>query len=175
MTTSLINILTDAAGNVAAGSSSVQEVRDRLGAAVHDGYSVVDSFTSSTPGLFLLGTAGSALCSYALAKRKTTEARILYSIAGVVSLVLAFMTRPNFLRTQAQIAPAATPGAAAAPGAVVVPGTAVAVQGFIGNWLDGRVATLSAEDPQFATTALRRLLADTALDQVPGVSNIVGV
>ena len=172
MATSLINILTDAAGNVAAGSESVQAVRSRLGAAVHDGYSVVDAFTSSTPGLFLLGVSGAALCGYALAKRKTAEARVLYSVLGLFSAGLAFMTRPNFMRTQAQIAPAAT---AAAPGAVAVPGTAVAVQSAVGRWLDGRVNTLSAEDPQFATVALRRLLSDTALDQIPGVANIVGV
>ena len=173
MATTVLDFITNAAGNVAAGSSSVQAVRSRLGAAVHDGYSVVDAFTSSTPGLFLLGVSGAAMCGYALAKRKTPEAHVLYSVAGLISLGLAFMTRPNFLRTQAQIAPAAAPGAATGAGAG--PGTAVAVQSAVGRYLDGRVARLGAEDPQFATVALRRLLGDTGLDQVQGVSAIVGV
>ena len=137
---------------------AVQGAKRKAGAAVHDGYAVLDFFTTSNPVVFAIAMSGAAFSAYGLVHRKSPEARILYAVLSLVCLALAWLTRPSLLR------PASDDTAT---------GTSGGVMSAVGDYLDGRASTLAAENPQFARDSLERLLTDTGLDGVPGLAGIV--
>ena len=133
--------------------------RNRVGAILHDGFSAMDTYEQWKPALFIGSLIGMAGSGYAFEKRgrrpKNAEAMVLYGGIFLACAATAFITRPKSAAAKAAAAPAdASPADVAAS-----PGDAGAV-----GWIDRRVETLSAEDPNFADVAFGRLV------QMPGIN-----
>lgn len=131
-------------------SPAVQQTRARLGVVAHDGYAALDTYRTWQPLIFAVSLAGLAASVYALTKRRRVgEALVLYSATAVASAGVAWVTRP-----WSTAATAATQSDPAAP-----PGGIMAM-------LDSRASSLAAQDPQFASKSLGRLLTDLGTDKI---------
>lgn len=127
-----------------------EENRNRLGAVVHDGLAFYDTYQQVKPGIFVAACLGLLYSGYKFETRgrrvKNAEAMWLWGAATVGCAGIAWVTRPDIGT------PAVDPTTGAAPPSGLV------------TYLDGRVATLQAEDPNFADTALAELVA------MPGIA-----
>ncbi len=132
--------------SVATVNPTVLQDRARAASVLDLGYSAVDVYDTWQPLLFWGSIVGVIASGYAGTKRrKVPEAVTLYTITGVGSAVMAWLTRPAFLR------PVPTPAQAAA--------STPAVGAAIG-WMDDRVAKLNASQPGWEQTTWRRFAQD---------------
>ncbi len=121
---------------------TVLQDRARAASVLDLGYSTADAYDDWQPFLFWGSVAGVIASSYAGAKRKKVpEAVTLYAITGIGSAVMAWLTRPAYLR------PKPTPAQAAAS----TPAMGAAI-----GWMDARVAKLDATKPGWEKAAWQR-------------------
>lgn len=127
--------------------------RNRLGAVVHDGLAFYDTYQQVKPAIFVAACLGFLYTGWKFETRgrrkSNAEAMWLWGTAAAACGGVAWVTRPD-IGTSATVDP--TTGATTAP-----------PNGLV-TFLDGRVATLSADDPNFASNALAELVA------MPGIS-----
>lgn len=141
----LTTTLLQSAAETATGLPVVQQNRARMAAVVNAGYAAIDTYAKVQPYLFVAGVLGAIASGMALTRRrKVGEAYPLYLGAGIASAGLAWFTRPASLRSAAPVPP---------PGGT--PATAQALA-----WIDGRVATKSAQQPGWETATWSRLASD---------------
>ena len=130
---------------------AVQTNRARAAAVVEMGYEGVDFVQEYKPALFLISVLGAIASGYALKRRyKVPEGAGLYSVTGLASVAMAWITRPDFLKPAAVVSTAA-PDSNAPAGSV----TSSALK-----WTDARVAKLTAKDPGWEGRTLVRLWND---------------
>ncbi len=149
-----MDALTSAALNsvatVATTNQNVLQDRARAAAVVDLGYTGLDIYDSWQPVLFWGSVAGLIASSYAGTKRrKVPEAVTLYAITGISSALVAWITRPAFLR------PTPTPAQAAAQATASTPALGAAV-----GWLDARVAKNDAARPGWERATWSRMAQD---------------
>ncbi len=120
--------------------------RDRAAAALHDGLSYYDTYQAIKPGLFVASLIGAAASGFGLYKRGHVgpEQKTLYGTGLVVSLVMAWITRP-FLTGGPDIPPDASPEAKRSYQLL--------------GWVDQRAAELRAKDPNFADQVFGRVVS----------------
>lgn len=127
--------------------------RDRVGALVQDGLAAYDTYRKFRPYLFWGSLAGLVASGVYFEKRgrrpDNREAMVLYGTSFALCAAVAWFTRPSS---------AAVPTDAD-------PGTQPSEDGALVKWIDGRVETFKAQDPQFADKALGRLVG------MPGIKN----
>lgn len=146
-----MDMLTSAALNSVATAATtnrtVLQDRARAASVLDLGYSTADAYDTWQPVLFWGSLVALIASSYAGAKRKKVpEAVTLYTLTGLSSAAMAWITRPAFLRptpTPAQ-ATASTPAMGAAIG-----------------WMDARVAKLDATKPGWEKAAWTRLAQES--------------
>ena len=142
------NTAVSKAAEVAADAPAVRINRARIASMVQLGYATMDGWELAKPWVFLASLTSAAASGWGIYKRKKVpEAVTLYSITGVISLALAYASRPSYLRGSAPVPPAAD---AQAPSAFR---QALA-------WTDGRVERLSREQPGWESRTLARLWTD---------------
>ena len=117
--------------------------RDRAAYMIEKGLTLYDVYVTTQPFLFYGSLLNAAFSSYMLYKRrgKGSEAMALYSLNLLVSLAVAWFTRPGQI-------PAAPPG--------TPPAQAQAFQ--ILGALDQAVAARRGSDPNFADTVFTRIV-----------------
>lgn len=149
----------------------VQVNRARAAALIDYGYEKLDQFSSVKPYVFWSSTAGLVACGYmGFRRRKIPEAVALYSVLGVISAGLAYLTRPDALRPQPAPMPAsataapvpAAPAPSPTTSAPVLEATKPAPKALpqVLGWLDRRVVARSAIKPGWEATTLRRVAKD---------------
>ncbi len=118
--------------------------RDRAGAVLHDGFAAYDAYLSVRPLLFAVALAGMVGSGYGFWKRgkRGVETKLFYAATFAASAAAAYVTR------------GAVTGDAPPDTAAVGP----AQDSAIVRYIDGRAATLRAEDPNFANEAIGRLV-----------------
>lgn len=132
---------------VATTNRTVLQDRARAASVLDLGYTAADAYDQWQPFLFWGSVLGVIASSYAGAKRKKVpEAVTLYALTGIGSAVMAWVTRPAFLR------PAPTPAEAAAS----TPAMGAAI-----GWMDARVAKLDASRPGWESNTWRRLAQES--------------
>ena len=131
---------------VATVDPTVLQDRARAASVLDLGYSALDTYDSLQPILFWGSLAGLIASGYALKRRrKVPEAATLYTVTGISSAIMAWITRPAFMR------PAPTPAQAAAS----TPALGAAI-----GWMDNRVTKLNASQPGWERTTWQRLAQD---------------
>jgi hypothetical protein len=150
MADSIQDTLLISVANVATSNPVVIDKRAQLAALAETYYEALDTYTAAKPWLFAAGLLGALLSAAAVTKRrKVGEACVLYSLTGVASAGLAWVARPDALRS----APTA---ATAGP-----------------SWPAARAAALSAAHPGWEAATWGRLATDfgtgTMLAQNPAV------
>lgn len=117
--------------------------RNRAAAVVHDGLAYYEKYEKARPYIFWGSLLGLAASSFALYKRrkKGPEAWAVYGATAVVCAGAAWVTRPV-----GESVPAA-------------PGAPAASTGGVLGYIDRRVAALTLEDPRFADTTFKQLVA----------------
>jgi hypothetical protein len=135
---------------VAAAATSDQTVvqdRARAAALLDAGYGYIDIYDQYQPLLFALSIVGLAASGWAIyARPKKAEVITLYSMTGVVSAIMAYVTRPAALRPTPAPAVAAT-------------ATSPAMAGVL-TWLDNRVAARTAAQPGWEAATWTRVATD---------------
>lgn len=130
---------------------TVQVNRARAAAAVDAGYDAMATYMAWRPAIFAASVTGAVISGAALARRiKNPEAIALYGIVGALSVVAAWLTRPDMLRSPPQQTIPTDPNAPS--------GMAGAV-----GWLDARVARNSAERPGWEAATFTRLASDLGM------------
>ena len=133
--------------------------RDRAAFILEKGLGAYDAYVTAKPGLFYGSLVTAFLSGYALYKRKGPEAKTLYATSLVVSLAVAWFTRPSLTPAPA---PASTAPGAPAPGAPAPTGQAKTDSEVLAG-LDKMVAERKAKDPNFADAVFQRIVT------MPGV------
>ena len=128
--------------------------RDRAAFILEKGLGAYDAYVTAKPGLFYGSLVTALISGYALYKRKGPEAKTLYATSLVVSLAVAWFTRPS-------LTPAPAP-ASTAPGAPAPTGQAKTDSEVLAG-LDKMVAERKAKDPNFADAVFQRIVT------MPGV------
>lgn len=149
---------------VAAGATDIPVVaqsRLRLAAATHLGYEQLDRYAAWRPTIFALACVG-ALVSTAAAvrRRKVPEAVVLYSLTGLGSAGLAWVTRPV----------AAPPAATQLP---PVEAKQASTTAQVLGYLDRRGADLTRRQPGWESRTLARLLRDVGAGTLHPAVNIL--
>lgn len=158
--------LTTAAMQQAAASAmavpAVAVNRARAAAAVDASYDAMATYMAWRPAIFAASLTGAVVSGAALARRvKNPEAIALYGILGVLSVVSAWITRPDMLRT---------------PPKQAIPTDPNAPRGMAGavGWLDDRVTRNTAERPGWEAATFNRLVSDLGMDTLsPAVRAIL--
>lgn len=153
------------AATVAVSIPAVYQNRARAAAAVNLGYEAVDTFEKYRLALFVGGMVGALASGYGLVRRrKTPEAVALYTITGLISMGVAWVSKPRTEAGEAAVSAATAPTAPPSPHA---PGTAKRLLA----WTDRRVDTLTQEDPGWEARTLARLWGDVGTGTMPPVVN----
>lgn len=160
----ILTSLISAAATGAEQSNIVSTNKNRVGVVVHDGYAIKDFFDANRMAFFVVGLLGLAASGYGITVRKTGEARVLYAMAALASLGIAWTFRPG-------AGPSAS-GAQAAGAAAAADQSAYSKSAVL-TYLDDRAAVLGAQDPNFATEALTRLLNDAGGGNISALTALV--
>lgn len=137
-------------------SNIVTVNKNRIGAAVHDGYSIKDFLDQNRMAFFIASVLGLVASGYGLKKRGGGEAKLLYSVTAVASLAAMWSFRPG-----------ATLNAIQPGGGNGWDSSAIL------SYLDKRASILGQEDPNFASRALSRLLSDTGGGSIPALNAFI--
>lgn len=159
---SVTNAALQQASEAAATTPAVQVNRARVAATAHAGYSAIDTYTQAKPWIFVASVLGALASGYGVAKRrKVPEAVTLYSMTGVASLAMAWLTRPDYLGATEPTPPAASTTSPSAFRSSLA-------------WADARAARLSHEQPGWERATLARLWGDLGTGtMVPAVDTLI--
>ena len=139
------------AANAALATPEVEVNRARAAAALDAGYDAMATYMAWRPVLFAASVTGAVVAGSALARRyKNPEAVALYGLAGAISTLVAWFTRPDMLR---------------APVVQAIPTDPNAPSGMAGaiGWLDNKVATNTEERPGWEAATFNRLASDLGM------------
>ncbi len=155
MSDSIQDTLLISVANVATNNPVMQDKRAQLAALAEAYYQASDTYTAAKPWLFAAGLLGAVVSAAAVSQRRKIggqhagEAWALYGATGLASIALAWVARPDSLRS----APAA---GVAGP-----------------SWPAARAAALTAAHPGWEAATWDRLAHDfgsgTLLAQNPAV------
>lgn len=133
---------------------AVRQNRARMAMLVHQGYEVLEVYDRWRPTLFALSMAGMAVSgAMAWRRRRVPEALALYLTSAGASTIMAWITRPDALRS----APAALPPPA--PGQEPPPAALASAFG----WADRKANHLSQTRPGWESVTWQRLAQDLGM------------
>lgn len=121
-----------------------RQYRSRVGVVLQKGFDIYDFYKTIQPILFAAGLLGAGLSGWAWFKRRKqgAEVHVIYPVSATANLVLAYLTRPDWLL------PSATQQQADAQG--ISPVIA---------WADREAAQYAAKDPSFPDSTYKRLVS----------------